>query len=106
MAMEKRKKDWEDLEEQKLKDRDSFHRNKRFIMKDRYINTKRWNQDVKNRDPLLSTYKLDKKMLITPAESIKTLKHSVTQANLHNRHKFKNPKRDAEYFKIEKTYVE
>ena len=75
-------------------------------MKQNYDHTKRWNQDVINRDPLLATYKLDKKVLFTPADSIKTLKHSVTQENIHARGQFRNPKRDLELFKVEKGYVE
>lgn len=87
--MEKRKKDWVDLEAQKIKDRDEYVKNQRFIWNDRYYSTKRWNQDVKQRDVLLSTYKLDKKVLYTPADAIKTLTHSVTESGLHSTNKFR-----------------
>jgi hypothetical protein len=106
MALNKRKKQWDDLQLQKNKDKEHYEKNQRFILNDRYYKTKRWNQNVNSREMLIGTYKLDKKVLYTPEQSLKTLKHSVTEAKLHQTNKFRIPKRQNELFAVESTHVQ
>lgn len=75
-------------------------------MNEKFYNTKRWNQDVINRDKLLMTYKLDEKVLYTPAQSLQTLRHSVTEGIIHNKNRFRNPKPQLELFKVESTHLQ
>ena len=52
------------------------------------------------------TFKLDKKQLYTPAQSLQTLRHSVTESSLHNTNKFRFPKPHKELFKVEATHLQ
>ena len=106
MAFEKRKNEYEQFQAKVKEENDHFEKNKRLILDDRYKNFKRWNQNVNSREDLLSKYKLDKKALYTPEASLKTLKHAVTESNLHNTARFRNPKFQGEYFKMERTHIQ
>ena len=88
MSFAKRKSEYDDLQARNKQDNENYEKNKRFILKHNYCKTKRWNQNVKTHDNLIGTFKLDKKVLYSPAQSLKTLKHAVTEKQLHRNDKF------------------
>mmetsp|Transcript_26015 Transcript_26015/g.23031 ORF Transcript_26015/g.23031 Transcript_26015/m.23031 type:complete len:145 (+) Transcript_26015:311-745(+) len=106
MSFDKRKNEAETFQTQTKADHDNFEKNKRLIMNDNYNKTNRWNQNINSRENLISTYKLDKKVLYTPDISLKTLNHAITEKNLHSTNHFKNPKFQGECFKMERTHIQ
>ncbi|CAI2379162.1 unnamed protein product [Moneuplotes crassus] len=106
MAFQKRKNEMEKFDKKTKDDQEFYEKNKRLILNDQFNTANRWNQNVNSREMLISTYKLDKKQLYTPADAMETLKHSITERSLHKDNKFRNTKFQGEYFKVERTHLQ